>query len=160
MHDASWYDDPRQLLSERMLAFSWVLAGNRRHTLIKMPALRQNSLESWGDWGPMHSIKLQSTQQILVTTRCEETGMEQVSHLRPSRLHLESPMRADERESTPLVLILQDGWRGFRYRLGLAQDGRVGRADVTQIPLWQTARPSLRLVEEAQLRSMHWGGLA
>ncbi len=178
MHDEAWYDDPRQLLSERTLAFTWVLAGSRRHTSIRMPALRQNPLDTWGDWGPMHSIKLHATQQILVATRSEEAGIEQVSHLRPAlveneqggmadrghlrpaRLHLESPMRADERRLTPLVLTLDDGWRGFRYRLGLADDGRVLKADVGQIPLWQSGGPALRLVADEQLRSMQWGGLA
>lgn len=160
MHDEAWYDDPRQLLSERTLAFTWVLAGSRRHTSIRMPALRQNPLDTWGDWGPMHSIKLHATQQILVATRSEDAGIEQVSHLRPARLHLESPMRADERRLTPLVLTLDDGWRGFRYRLGLADDGRVLKADVGQIPLWQSGGPALRLVADEQLRSMQWGGLA
>lgn len=160
MHDETGYEDPRRLLSERTLAFTWTLAGNRRHTSIRLPALLQNPLDTWGDWGPMHSIRLQATQQILVCTRCEEAGIEQVSHLRPPRLHLESPMRAEERGRTPLVLVLEDGWRGFRYRLGLAGDGRVASVEVAPIPLWQAGGAPLRLVGDEQVRSLHWGGLA
>lgn len=160
MHEQLSPHDPRQFLSARTLAFGWVLNGNRRETSIRFPELLHNHLDTWGDWGPMHSIRLHPHQQILVRTRCEEGNVEQVSHLRPARVQLESPMRATERERTPLVLDLEDGWRGLRYRLGLGADGRIASVEVTQIEPWQLQPPQLHLVNTESLQSMQWGGLA
>lgn len=160
MHEQFWLQDPRVLLSGRALAFDWVLAGNRRKTRIVFPDLKKNKLDTWGDWGPMHSIVLEPHQQVLVHTACEEGSYEQVSHLRPGRLHLESPMRAAEREVTPLVLTIEDNWRGFHYRLGIGRLGRVGSAEVTQVEATAARRPLLRLLGDEQVRSLQWGGLA
>ena len=160
MSEVDWLQDPRAMLSERTLIFSWALQGNLRHSSVRLPNLHGCPLDTWGDWGPMHNIKLQPWQQILVVTRCEEGNVEQVSHLRPARLHVDSPMRAAEREITPLVLSLEDGWRGFRYRIGLDRSCRAASVIVEEIPTWEASKPGLSLLADERLRSMPWSGLA
>lgn len=160
MHEHPGPHDPRRLLSGRTLGFGWVLNGNRRETSIRFPELLHNHLDTWGDWGPMHSIRLHPHQQILIRTLCEEGNVEQISHVRPARLQLDSPMRAQERERTPLVLTLEDGWRGLRYRLGFSADGVVAGVDVTPIEVWEPRPRHLHLVSTEELRSLQLGGLA
>lgn len=124
--------DPRGLLSGKTLEFAWKQEGKPRNTRIAFPELIHNPLRTWGDWGPMHSIRLRPHQQILVFTRLDEGNIEQVSHLMPAQLLLESPMLASEREECPLVLTIEDQWRGFRYRLGLDHAGDVSSVEVQQ----------------------------
>ena len=155
-----WLQDPRATLSERTLVFSWALRGNIRQSSVRLPNLLGNPLDTWGDWGPMHNIKLHPWQQILVVTRCDEGKVEQVSHLRPARLHVDSPMRVSERTLTPLVLKPEDGWRGFRYCIGLDESCRVATVVVEEMPSWVASVPELRLVTGNRLRSMQRSGLA
>ena len=139
IHASLELDDPRCLLSGKTLKFSWTHAGNHRASRVSFPELLHNPMRTWGDWGPMHSIRLRPHQQVLVFTRCEEGSIEQVSHLMPAQLLLESPLLDAERDQIPLVLTLDDHWRGFRYRLGLNHAGDIAMADVrqTDIPLQQ-----------------------
>jgi len=119
--------DPRLLLSEKTLAFDWTMGDLCRSSRISFPRLQSNPMRTWGDWGATYSIRLRPNQQVLVFTRCEEGTIEQVSHLMPAQLLLESPLEAGEGEEA-LLLTLDDHWRGYRYQLALNAKGDLCHA--------------------------------
>ncbi len=99
---------------------------------IQLPELRSAPRQVWGDWGPMYTVTVPEDRAITlcISTRTGETLRETVA---ARQIQIESPMLADERELTPLVMKLPLNRSGLSLHLFYDAEGLPKRAEIERL---------------------------
>ena len=107
------------------------LWGESTRVNVTVPDLRSAPRTVWGDWGPMYIVSIPANQAIEVSVR-PSTGGVSVIHdqLDVRRLHIDSPMLADVRAVTPLVMKLPLPQDALRLRVFYDAIGQPAKAEL------------------------------
>ena len=98
---------------------------------VETPDLSARTRSVWGDWGPMYTVETESTDEVRVTYRCAERGIESTHQIRVPQIHLESPMLHARRKQHPFYLRVVDPVSGLKFVGYLDGSGTPGELEVT-----------------------------
>jgi len=100
---------------------------------VELPELRDAPRSVWGDWGPMYTVFIPPGRRIELEIRGGADSETKRETLAVETLAVESPMMADVRQETPLVMDLPLQERNLRIEVFYDAWGRAAKAEVAPL---------------------------
>jgi hypothetical protein len=102
---------------------------------VETPDLTTASVQTWGDWGPMHRCTLRGDQAVTIQYRT--AGTSAVYRFNPAHISINSPAQYEVRKRTPFYLEVVDADRGFELQAFMDREGVVRDVKVKPRPTSQ-----------------------